>query len=231
MLKLLSPFIAIVMMASAFNGLAETGAKSENSTSAEQKYVAGTHYQVLDTPVRTSQPNKIEATEVFWYGCSHCYTFESAIIPWSKTLAEDVNFIKSPAIWHPSMALHARAFYTAKALGVLDTLHSVIFQEMNLRKNKLASESDISRLFVAEGVDAEKFKSTFNSFGVNSAVQQAESRQRSYQITGTPEMIVNGKYRVTARMAGSQTGMLKVVDYLIDLERANLRPKSAMEAG
>lgn len=229
MLKLLTPFIAFVMMATAFNSLAETEPKSGNSASAEQKYVAGTHYQVLDTPVRTSNPNKIEVTEVFWYGCSHCYTFESAIIPWSETLAEGVNFVKSPAIWHPSMALHARAFYTAKALGVLDTLHSVIFQEMNLKKNKLANEDAIAKLFAANGVDPEKFKDTFNSFGVNSAVQQAESRQRSYQITGTPEMIVNGKYRVTARMAGSQPGMLKVVDYLIDLERASLPAKTATE--
>ncbi|MBV1932514.1 MAG: thiol:disulfide interchange protein DsbA/DsbL [Porticoccaceae bacterium] len=216
-------------MATSFNSLAETGTNSEKSAAAEQKYVAGTHYQVLDTPVRTSNPSKIEATEVFWYGCGHCYSFEPTILPWSKTLAEDVNFVKSPAIWHPSMALHARAFYAAKALGVLDTLHSVIFQEMNLRKNKLANESAISKLFVANGVDTEKFKSTFNSFGVNSAVQQAESRQRGYQITGTPEMIVNGKYRVTARMAGSQAGMLKVVDYLIDLERTGLPAKTATE--
>lgn len=229
MLKLLTPFIAIVMMATAFNSLAATETSPENSA-AGQKYVAGTHYEVLDTPVRTSKPDKIEATEVFWYGCSHCYTFESAIIPWSKTLAEDVNFVKSPAVWHPSMALHARAFYTAKALGVLDTLHSIIFQEMNLRKNKLANESAISKLFVDNGVDAEKFKNTFNSFGVNSAVQQAESRQRGYQITGTPEMVVNGKYRVTARMAGSQAGMLKVVDYLIDQERASLPAKTVTEA-
>lgn len=220
MLKLLTPLMAIVMMATAFNSLAEPETSPNNNAVDEQRYTAGTHYQVLDTPVRTSNPNKIEATEVFWYGCGHCYTFESTIVPWSKTLAEDVNFVKSPAIWHPSMALHARAFYTAKALGVLDTLHSVIFQEMNLKKNKLANESAISKLFVANGVDAEKFKNTFNSFGVNSAVQQAESRQRSYQITGTPEMVVNGKYRVTARMAGSQAGMTKVVDYLINLERA-----------
>ena len=39
-------------------------------------YVEGTHYEALDKPVRTVDPNKIEVTEVFWYGCPHCYAFE-----------------------------------------------------------------------------------------------------------------------------------------------------------
>ncbi|PCJ34893.1 MAG: disulfide bond formation protein DsbA, partial [Cellvibrionales bacterium] len=38
-------------------------------------------------------------------------------------------------------------------------------------------------------------------------------------IKGTPEMVVNGKYRLSAKMAGGQGGMLKVADYLITLER------------
>ena len=130
--------------------------------------------------------------------------------------------MQNPAIWHPTMELHARAFYTAKVLGVLDTMHSILFEEMNLRKNKLANESAVSELFEANGITPEKFAKTFNSFGVNSAVKQAEARQRSYQIKGTPEMIVNGKYRITARMGGGQGGMMKIVDYLIDVERQKM---------
>jgi hypothetical protein len=32
-------------------------------------------------------------------------------------------------------------------------------------------------------------------------------------------MIVNGKYRIDGRMAGSNTRMLEVVDYLVKLEQ------------
>lgn len=190
---------------------------------ATPEYLPGTHYQVLDKPVRTSDPKRVEATEVFWYGCSHCYDFEPTITAWQKALPEDVAFVSSPAIWHPTMELHARAYYTAKVLNVLDKMHPVIFEAMNIRKNKLADDDAIADLFVAHGVDREKFTKAFNSFGVNSAVKQAEARQRGYQIQGTPELIVNGKYRVTAAMGGGHEGMMKIVDYLIGVERASLQ--------
>ena len=219
--KLLTTLLATLMVSVTFGAIAE-----DKSTAAEQKYIAGTHYQVLDTPVRTSNPNLIEATEVFWYGCSHCYSFEPTIAEWKKTLPDDVVFVQNPAIWHPTMELHARAFYTAKVLGILEKMHPIIFEEMNLRKNKLANEGAVSDLFEANGIAPEKFAKTFNSFGINSAVKQAEARQRSYQIKGTPEMIVNGKYRITARMGGGQGGMMKIVDYLIDVERKIMSSKT-----
>ena len=194
-------------------------ALSASNTYAADTYTAGKHYEVLETPVRTSDPKRIEVTEVFWYGCSHCFTFEPMVSTWASQLPEDVNFVHSPAIWHKSMELHARAYYTAKALKVLDNVHQAIFEAMNLKKNKLASKEAIGKIFVAQGVDLGKFNKTFDSFGVVSATKQADARQRSYGIKGTPEMVVNGKYRLSAKMAGGQAQMLKVVDYLIEVER------------
>jgi thiol:disulfide interchange protein DsbA len=194
-------------------------ALSASNTYAADTYIAGKHYEVLETPVRTSDPKRIEVAEVFWYGCSHCFSFEPMVSTWASQLPEDVNFMHSPAIWHKSMELHARAYYTAKALKVLDSVHLAIFEAMNLKKNKLASKEAIGKIFVAQGVDLDKFNKTFDSFGVVSATKQADARQRSYGIKGTPEMVVNGKYRLSAKMAGSQQGMLKVAEYLISIER------------
>ncbi|MBQ0721335.1 MAG: thiol:disulfide interchange protein DsbA/DsbL [Gammaproteobacteria bacterium] len=190
-----------------------------SAATVNSQYIAGTHYEVLESPVRTSDPKRIEVTEVFWYGCSHCFSFEPMVSTWASQLPEDVNFVRSPAIWHKSMELHARAYYTAKALKVLDPVHQAIFEAMNLKKNKLSSKEAIGKVFVAQGVDLDKFNKTFDSFGVVSATKQADARQRSYHVTGTPEMVVNGKYRINAKMAGGQGGMLKVADYLIELER------------
>lgn len=216
MIKTLTTLLAAITMLLAVNSHAA------DNTDASGQYVAGTDYQVLEKPVRTSDPKRIEATEVFWYGCSHCYKFEPTVAAWHKTLAEDVVFVRSPAVWHPNMALHARAYYTAQVLGVLDTMHLVIFEAMNLKKNALGSEDAIADLFATHGTNREEFSKVFNSFGVTSAVKQAEARQRSYKIEGTPEMIVNGKYRITGRMGGSYTRMMKVVDHLIEVERNKL---------
>lgn len=183
------------------------------------EYVAGKHYQVLEPQVRTSNPAKIEVTELFWYGCGHCFIFEPLLAKWHETLADDVLLVRSPAIWHPTMELHARAYYTARALGVEDKVHRALFEAMNVKQDKLATEAAIGKVFAAHGVDPEAFTKTFNSFGVASAVRQADARQRSYQTTGTPELVVEGKYRITARMAGGHQGMLEVADHLIALER------------
>jgi thiol:disulfide interchange protein DsbA len=51
-------------------------------------------------------------------------------------------------------------------------------------------------------------------------VNQAKARMRGYRTQGTPEMVINGKYRVSSRMSGGFEGMIKVSDFLIAKERA-----------
>jgi thiol:disulfide interchange protein DsbA len=185
-----------------------------------QTYVEGENYDLISPAVRTADPARIEVVEFFWYGCGHCYNFEPLITAWKKTLADDVVFNGSPAIWNKPMELHARAFYTAQVLGVLDKMHPVLFQAMNVDHKKLATEEEIQELFVANGVAAEDFSKAFKSFGVSSQVNQASARAKAAKITGTPALMVDGKYHVSTRKAGSQADMLKVSDFLIEKERA-----------
>lgn len=189
----------------------------------EAPYKAGVQYEVLPEPVATSDPSKVEVVEVFWYGCSHCFAFEPKIKSWLKDQSPDVvNFVGVPAVWHPSMRLHAKAYYTAKALKVLDKMHGVIFDEMNLKKKKLQSEDEIAELFVANGVSRERFSKVFNSGSIDMSVDLAEKKQARYRTHGTPEMVINGKYRVSGRDAGGHSGMLKVASFLIEQERKQL---------
>jgi thiol:disulfide interchange protein DsbA len=187
---------------------------------ADALFVEGTHYERLPEPVRTADPARIEVVELFWYGCSHCFQFEPLLAKWEPALAKDVDFHRSPAMWNKLMAVHAQAFYAAEALGVLNKLNQPLFEALNVQRKRLESEDEIAELFVANGVTDADFRKAFNSFGVQSKVKQADARQRSYKTTGTPEMIVNGKFRVSARLAGSPESMLKVVDFLIAKERA-----------
>lgn len=198
-------------------------APAENSTPpsvddvAPVAYVEGTHYERLPQPVPTADKDRIEVAEVFWYGCSHCYDFEPLVAAWSASLPADVALVKNPAMWDNQgiMETHARIYYTAKVLGVEDKVSPAAFRALNIDRQPLRSEGDIARLFTDNGVALEDFERTFNSFGVTSSVRQAESRQRSYRVQGTPELVVNGTYRISARMAGSQGAMLKVADYLV----------------
>jgi len=70
-------------------------------------------------------------------------------------------------------------------------------------------------------VTADEFTKAYNSFFVRSRVMQAQAKSRAYGITGVPTLIVNGKYRINGKMAGSSEGMLDVVNFLVDKETTN----------
>jgi thiol:disulfide interchange protein DsbA len=183
-------------------------------------YVDGTHYETIAKPVRTVDPNKIEVTEVFWYGCPHCYAFEPLIESWVSKIPADVVFVRSPGMWNELMETHAQIYYAADALGVFDKIHGQAFSAIHQKGNYLQTEAEVKTLFVSQGVNPEEFDKVWKSFAVTSAVKQAGTRMRDYGIRGVPNLVVNGKYRVTVGGAvATQADMLKIVDFLIAKER------------
>jgi thiol:disulfide interchange protein DsbA len=213
-----TPSIGIAILCAFIACIALMSAPSQAQSIA--KYVEGTHYQVIASPVKTADPSKIEITEVFWYGCPHCNRFHPIFENWKKQQGNDVLVGHSPAIWSKPMIVHAHMFYTAKALRVQDKMHSEFFDAMHKERKKLVSKKSIFKLFEKHGVTQETFDKTFDSFGIKAQVQQASARARGYGITGTPEVIVNGKYRISGRMVRSQAEVLQVANFLIAKERA-----------
>jgi thiol:disulfide interchange protein DsbA len=188
--------------------------------SAEPEFIEGQHYIRLPDEVPTRDKNKIEVVEAFWYGCSHCYNFEPMVLAWQKNQPDYVDFWQTPAMWNANMRLHAQMFYAQKALADSQELHEKIFAAMNVQHQRLRDEAAIKKLFVRNGIDGDAFDKAFSSFGVQNQVVQADARARGYRISGTPEVVVNGKFRVSARTAGSQANMLKVIDFLVAKEWA-----------
>ncbi|HEY7883911.1 MAG TPA: thiol:disulfide interchange protein DsbA/DsbL [Cellvibrionaceae bacterium] len=184
------------------------------------KYEAGKHYQVLPEAVRTDDASKIEVREVFAYTCNHCFRFESVFAPWIKKQADDVNVVKTPVVWAAQMEQYARAYYTAQSLGIIDEAHMDIFTTIHVQRHQFRGVEDWAEFFAQYGAEKDRVTATFESFGVNSQLKQADARVRAYGITGTPELIVDGRYRISASDAGSHENMLKVADFLIEQIRA-----------
>ena len=187
---------------------------------AEERWVEGQHYQTLTPPVAVGRGSDVMVTEFFWYGCGHCYTFEPMLTAWGKQLPEEVVLQPSPAVWNDPMRMHAKAYYIAEVLGVKETLRPVIFDAMHVQRKRLVSRLELRDLFEDNGVDPAQFDKAFDSFGVDSQVRQADARARSAKISGTPSLMVAGKYLIETRAAGSQTNMLEIARYLIDKELA-----------
>ena len=188
-------------------------------TAVAQDYKEGSNYLRLTKPQPTSTTEKIEVVELFWYGCPHCYDLEPHIEEWLESKPEDVEFVRLPAIARPDWEPLAKAYYTAEVLGVLDKTHPALFEAIHEKKQKFANEEQIKEFFVAQGVSAEDFKNAFNSFAVSVKMNNAKLMTRRYAITGVPTLVVNGKFSTSGKLAGGETGILKVVDYLVAQER------------
>lgn len=177
-------------------------------------------YETLAAAQPTQDPQKIEVIEFFWYGCPHCYSFEPLVHKWLENKPKNVQFIRQPAIFSKLWGKHAKAYFTAEALDVVDKVHTDFFNAIQNQKKKLQTEDQLVEFFSAYGVKEQDFKDAYNSFFVDTKMRQAKEIQSRYGLQGVPAIIVNGKYKVTAKLAGSQEQMINVVNQLIAQESA-----------
>lgn len=175
-------------------------------------------YETLSPAQPTHDPAKIEVIEFFWYGCPHCYSFEPMLEKWVKSLPKNVEFIRQPAVFSDLWGKHARAYFTAEALGVVDKVHADFFDAIQNKKQHLETEDQLAKFFVEHGVKENEFHDAYNSFLVDSKMRQAASTAGRYGVTGVPAIIVNGKYKTTGPLAGSQEKMIEVINQLIEQE-------------
>ncbi len=186
---------------------------------AAEEFVEGKHYQLVATPLAVQDPSKIEVTELFWYGCPHCFHFEPEIAAWLKTKADDVNFRRIPAVFAQNWVPHARAYFAADALGELERFHKPLFDALHEEEQKIFDEEAIIAFAGKVGLQEADFRAAYTGFSVDGKIKQAMKYSRDSGITGVPAIIVNGKYRISAQTAGGQDKMLKVVDFLVAKER------------
>ena len=180
------------------------------------------HFELLKNPSAVRDTSKIEVVEVFWFGCNHCYALESYLTQWKRDLSSDVDFWKSHATWNEILKIHARMFYTARALGIDKQLVPAAFNTIQTEGRRLTGNSELEYYFKGFGVEREKYKSVSSSFGVSNALNQADKRMQQWNITGVPTLIVNGKYKVSASRNVGTDGLLDVVDFLVEKERMYL---------
>jgi protein dithiol oxidoreductase (disulfide-forming) len=193
---------------------------------ANARFVAGQHYRVLNPAQPTSvPPGKVEVAEIFWYGCPHCYTLEPYIQRWQANKPEAAELVKLPAALNPSWAPHARLFYAAQGLGILEQAHGDIFREMHVNRNPLNSlDAMVDFLARYEEVSAEAAREALTSFAVETELRRADAQVRRYRLDGVPAVVVNGKYVASASSAGGYDELLQLINHLVALEagvRAN----------
>ena len=185
--------------------------------------VAGKDYVVLSAPQPTWGTGGIEVAEVFSYSCVHCAEFQPLVNAWKKKLPADVRFTYVPAVFGGVWDNTARAYFAAEALGVQAKTHDAIFKAFFIdRKIKTGSVEELAGIYAGLGVNRKKILATMNGFTVSSKLNRARQFAVRAGVDSTPSLIVNGKYRVTAKSLESS---LQVADFLVQKERAAKKAK------
>jgi len=175
-------------------------------------------YETITPAQPTHDTTKVEVIEFFWYGCPHCYDFEPLLNKWKESLPKNVEFIRQPAAFNETWTNHAKAYYTAEALGIADKLHADFFDAIQKKGEALETEEQLAKFFVAHGVKEADFHEAYNSFPVDAKIRQAGAMAARYGITGVPAIIINGKYKTNGKLAGSHEKMIEVMNQLIAQE-------------
>jgi thiol:disulfide interchange protein DsbA len=178
----------------------------------------GDQFDAVAQPTSTDNPAKIEVLELFWYGCSHCHHMETPLNAWVKKLPGDVYFKRVPGLPNPSWAPMAKAYYAMETLGVLEKLHTPLFDAIHKQKafNPTDEKAAIDWVAKQSGLDRIKVEGAFKSFTTNTSLNRAALIFRNSGATGVPSLIVDGKYITSGTMAGGNEQALKVTDYIIE---------------
>jgi thiol:disulfide interchange protein DsbA len=175
-------------------------------------------YELVTPPQPTRDVSKVEVIEFFWYGCPHCFDFEPTLEKWVKNLPKNVDFVRQPAVFSELWGKHAKAYFTAEALGVVDKVHADFFESLQVKKEHLETEEQLMSFFGKHGVSESDFKTAYHSFLVDTKVRQAGALAARYGVNGVPAIIINGKYKTSGPLAGSHEKMIEIMNQLIAQE-------------
>ncbi|HSH73389.1 MAG TPA: thiol:disulfide interchange protein DsbA/DsbL [Methylophilaceae bacterium] len=185
----------------------------------------GIEYNQTVQTIPTDNPAKIEVTEIFWYGCPHCYALEPQLAAWVKKQPADVYFKRVPGLPRPDWAPMAKAYYALETLGLVEKLHTPLFEAIHKQKT-LRPDDEIGAIdwiTKQSGLDRKKVEDEFKSFSMNTKLTRAMQTFRASGATGVPSIIINGQFITSSTLAGGNQEVLNVADYLI----ANARKDKA----
>ena len=189
------------------------------SLSTNAEYRLGVDYRLVDNPLPVKRDGIVEVSETFWYGCNACYQFDPVINSWASRQESDVRLTKMPVTWGGIHQLHASLYYTIEALKLDPSTHAAVFVTIHKEGNFLQNPKAIEDFLKKFGVAPEVSKQYMNSFTVKQMVNRGIKHSRQLKVSSVPMMIVDGKYIIESK--GSYENILKVVDYVVELQRPN----------
>lgn len=158
----------------------------------------GVEYTTLSSPQPVQAVGKkVEVVEFFAYHCPACYSLEPALNEWVKKQGDKIVLRRVHLPFQGPADPEAHLHLTLQAMGKEAEMHSKIFQAVHVQRVRLMKDEQIIDWVAKNGIDKAKFMETWNSFGVMTKLRRMPQVTTSYQVTGTPTIIVDGKYQTS----------------------------------
>lgn len=159
--------------------------------------------------------------EFFWYGCTHCYHMEPLVQKMVKDRKGDFTFKRYPVVF-PKWESGAQLYFTLDSLGLSDKMHEQVFETIQKKKLNIMDDKKLRDQFLKENnVDLDKFYSIYDSFSMNSKLNQARTNAVNYKIQSSPTFFINNKYEVNPSITGSYDKTISSINQLLDKEKKN----------
>lgn len=180
----------------------------------QSAFAQGQGYEVLEKPMPTGDPSRVEVLEFFWFGCPHCFAFEPAINAWKDSKPDYVDFVREAPPLNPSWEQHSRTFYAAQALGITDGMFDQTFDNIHKNKRPMRDPKKIAKYIESLdlGVSADDFRKAMQSFAVETALKRSVVRAQQAGIRSVPTIVINGKYRTGNTIAGGHQGIIDAIN-------------------
>jgi thiol:disulfide interchange protein DsbA len=154
-------------------------------------------YTLIEPPMPPLEANtggKVEVIEFFYYGCPHCYNLQPTLMAWLKKTPKDIAFKRMPTVFRESWVPLTRTYYALETIGVLEKVHEDVFDTVQKNGVNLGDRKLLLDWAAKRGIDTKKLAEAYDSFAVQTKTQRSLQMTRAYGITGTPSIVVGGRY-------------------------------------
>lgn len=198
------------------------------SPARAEPFLKGVDYTLIENAPRARSSGPVEVIDVFSYICPHCAEFHPLMKSWEAAIDRSrVRLIHVPVMFgmQPPWQLLARGYFAAEALGTQPTVHHDVFDVLWKSSRGTShvpaprSLEDVADIYQRLGVDRSAFIRAASSEMTESRLRETANLMDALQVTGTPEIIVDRRYRVIPGRDVPLGKVLLIVDYLITKEQ------------
>ena len=182
---------------------------------AAEPLVEGVDYYLIPDALVPEVPAKeVTVEEFFNFSCPACNAMQTLLELWLEAQPDYVHYTRVPVPFERWGGLYAKTFYVLEAFGRED-LQKQLFSAIHSERKLLNSAGRMVQWMGEHGFDVERAEKAFSSFAVDTKVRRARRKMEGYGVDSTPQIVIAGRYRMTASLLGSYERLFATMDRII----------------